>query len=106
MEKNEILKAAQAEPKRIGEYEKEITRKGVAYASMAGVILCLAMVAIELLVIKKLDFGKPAIIILLSSVINLYEGLKMNNRKLIISGGIEAVLFIVCTILYIGVFVA
>ena len=60
MNRDEILKAVQAEKNETGEYERSVARKAVMYGALVGVILCTAMLALELWIFKKVDFGKPA----------------------------------------------
>ena len=50
MTKEEILKAAQSSKEDIGEYEKTVVRKSLAYGSAVGVGLCMVMVLLELLI--------------------------------------------------------
>ena len=54
MTNEEILKAAQSSKEDIGEYEKTVVRKSLAYGSAVGVGLCMLMVLLELLIFKKI----------------------------------------------------
>ena len=51
MTNEEILKAAQSSKEDIGEYEKTVVRKSLAYGSAVGVGLCMLMVLLELLIL-------------------------------------------------------
>lgn len=62
MTNEEILRAAQSSQEEIGEYEKVVVRKSLAYGAAVGVAICTAMILVELLIVKKIDFGKPALI--------------------------------------------
>lgn len=102
MNNEEILRTVQAEPKKTGEYEREIARKGIALSLVIGVIMCAVMVMIELFIFKKIDCGKPAIILAMGCCCNLYEGCKTKTKKMVISGCIEAIIAIIAILLYIG----
>lgn len=102
MNNEEILRTVQAEPKKTGEYEREIARKGIALSLVIGVIMCAVMVMIELFIFKKIDCGKPAIILAMGCCCNLYEGCKTKTKKMVISGCIEGIIAIIAILLYIG----
>lgn len=72
MTNEEILKAAQSSKEDIGEYEKTVVRKSLAYGSAVGVGLCMLMVLLELLIFKKIDFGKPALLFAIAGYADFY----------------------------------
>ena len=97
MNPDDILQAAQ-EGETVGEFEKEVGRKGVISALGVSVILCVIMALFELFILKKPDTGKPAIVLAISATMNIYDGKKIKDRKTLIKGvviGIIAVLLIV-----------
>lgn len=102
MNREEILKAVQSEKQETGEYEKVVARKAIAYGAAFGVVLCMIMILVELLIFKKMDFGKPTMLFAISGFAKLYEGIKNRIKKLIISGIIELFLTLIGLLLYIG----
>lgn len=104
MTNEEILKAAQNSQDDTGEYEKLIIRKSMAYGAAFGVAICTLMVVVELLVFRKVDFGKPALIFAMAGYINFYEGMKNKVGKRKTIGLIELVLAAIWIVLYIGAF--
>ena len=104
MDREDILKAVQTEKQETGEYEDNIARKAIMFGTALGVILCLIMTAVELWIFKKLDFGKPTMLIAISSFANLYEGRKCKEKKKIVGGLIEAMIAVFCLLLYVGAF--
>lgn len=105
MTSEEILKAAQDNnivKEEIGGIEKLVERRGVLYASAAGVLLCTIMILIELLIIKRIDFGKPAVLFLISGISNIYEHKHFCNKKMLALGIIEIIVTIVFLGLYVG----
>ena len=104
MTKEEILKAAQSSKEDIGEYEKTVVRKSLAYGSAVGVGLCMLMVLLELLIFKKIDFGKPALLFAIAGYADFYEGLKCKITKKKIKGIVELVVAVFGVLLYVGAF--
>lgn len=104
MNRDEILKAVQLEKQEMGEYEQTVVRKALMYASAFGVVLWSIMLAMEILVFKKIDFGKPAILFAISGFSKLYEGKKIYEKKKIRGGLIEIFVAIIWVLLYIGAF--
>lgn len=104
MTNEEILKAAQSSKEDVGEYEKTIVRKSLAYGSAVGVGLCMIMVLLELLIFKRVDFGKPALIFAIAGYADFYEGVKCKITKRKIKGIVELVVAAFGILLYIGAF--
>ena len=104
MTNEEILKAAQNSQEDIGEYEKEVVRKSLSYGAALGVAICTIMILIELLLVKKMDFGKPALLIAIAGYANFYEGSRNKIRKKMMKGIIELVVAAFVVLLYIGAF--
>lgn len=102
MNREEILKVVQSENQESGEFEKNIARKAVMYGAALGVALCVVMYVVELLVLKKFDMGKPAMLFAISGFANLYEGRKCKNKKKFNSGLMEMIGAVICLLLYIG----
>lgn len=102
MDNKDILKAAKMQNNVNDEYERDSSRKGLLYGMMAGVILYMVMIIIEFVVLRNPDFGKPAILLIISGVSSLFEGRKLHVKKLIISGMIELIVALFFMVLYIG----
>ena len=102
MNNEEILKAAQSQKNKSGEYEKNIGRRAVILASIVWVIVCGIMLLVELIGFKKLDFGKPALFLCFAAVMNLYEGIITKTKRMIIIGVIEAIVSVLFLVLYVG----
>lgn len=104
MTNEEILKAAQSSKEDIGEYEKTVVRKSLAYGSAVGVGLCMLMVLLELLIFKKIDFGKPALLFAIAGYADFYEGLKCKITKNKIKGIVELIVAAFGILLFVGAF--
>ena len=102
MNDQDILKMAQENPQEIGEYEKQLSNRAVLYGFMAGIVVLLVMIFTEWIILKKIDFGKPALLFGISCVTEFYDGIKGKNRKSIIMGILMAILFIISSLAYIG----
>lgn len=104
MTNKEILKAAQSSQDDIGEYEKVVVRKSLAYGAAVGVAICAAMILVELLIVKKIDFGKPALLFAIAGYADFYEGLKCKITKKEIKGIVELIVAAFGILLYVGAF--
>ena len=104
MTNEEILKAAQNDQEDIGEYEKEIVRKSLAYGAAFGVAIVTIMSLVELFLVKKMDFGKPALLFAISGYADFYEGSKTRIRRKKVKGTIELIVAVFGILLYIGAF--
>ena len=62
------------------------------------------MILIELFLVKKMDFGKPALLIAIAGYADFYEGSKNRIRKKKVKGIIELVVAAFVVLLYIGAF--
>lgn len=102
MDREEILRAVQAEKQETGEYEKNVTRKAIMYGAALGVGLCTVMSVVELWIFKKMDFGKPTILLAISGFANLYEGKRIRKKRAVLGGVIELVIATLGLILYVG----
>lgn len=102
MDTEELLKLAQSGAQEVGEYEASVTRKGIAYAMMISIVMCIAMCVIEGLVFKKIDCGKVAIIFVMAAVTDIYESKIMKNTKMKIRGIIYMIVAIFWLFLYVG----
>ena len=100
MNKEEILKNAQDQP--VSEYEDHTIRKAYFKASFIIIFIAGLMFFIEMLVFKKLDFGKPFLILLFDLLINFFEGRKRNGIKQMIEQIFMFCGAVICLILYIG----
>lgn len=104
MTNEEILKAAQSSQDDIGEYEKVVVRKSLAYGAAVGVAICTAMILVELLIVKKIDIGKPALLFAIAGYADFYEGLKCKITKKKIKGIVELIVAAFGILLYVGAF--
>ena len=102
MNREEILKAAQEQSPKEGEFENRVQTKGAILGAGVAIIVAAIMFYVEYLVFHRFDYGKPAIILLISFVSDLHDGVKLKSKKKVIIGIITAVLFVLCMIMYIG----
>lgn len=102
MNREDILKAAQMNEDVNDEAERDVTRKALLNATAFGVMLLLVMCLLEGIIFKKIDFGKPALLFSLSAYSSIYEGRRLQNKKTLVAGIIEAVVATLLLILYIG----
>ena len=102
MDRDEILKAVQEERHKDGEYENQIGKKSAMLAAAIGILSVLVMFYLEYLIFHRLDFGKPALICIMSSISDLYEGIKTKKKSKIRVGIISGLLFVLCIIFYEG----
>lgn len=105
MNREDILRAVQSEKQETGEYERSVARKAVMYGSAVGVLLCIVMLALELWVFKKMDFGKPTILLVICGFADLYEGKMCKGKRLVIKGLAEMAIAVFFLLAYIGAFV-
>ena len=104
MGEQDILKAAQAQASKSGEFEKETANKAMASAICASVVAMIVMVVAELLVYRKIDLGKPALLLIVTCVVELCQGRKLQNKKQVVRGVVEAIVAALFLILYVGAF--
>lgn len=102
MTDEEILLAAQNKPDKVGEYEREGTRKAAILASCICIALCVVMICLDMWIKKYIDFGKPAILLTFSGVLRVFEGKTSCKKRSLIGGIIELVLAVMCVLLYLG----
>ena len=107
MDREQLLKAAQKNVQNsdsMGEYEKDVTRKGILYATIFFSICCVAMVVVEMITSKKFDFGKPFLLTGFLCVMDWYEYRK--QKKGLVQAIVLTVFSVVLLIFYIrGLFV-
>ena len=104
MTREEILRAAQNDKSEMGEYEKIVEKKAVSYGAALGIAVCLVMVIIEMLVVHRVDWGKPALILVIGGYTDIYEGFRNKIGKKAIWGIIEMAVAIILLFVYIGEF--
>lgn len=104
MDREEILKAVKEQGKTDinNEFEISIERKAVLTGMSVGIILCVSMIIFELLVVKRFDWGKPVVLLSVSSVTELYEGIVNKDKKKTICGACLAIIAALFLIIYIG----
>ncbi len=102
MNREDISKAAQEESHNDGEFENQIGRRGAMLAAAIAIFLVLIMFLVEYIVFHRLDFGKPAIICIMSTASDLYEGIRTKKTGKIIKGVITFMFFALFMVLYIG----
>ncbi len=102
MTDEEVLIAAKSKPDKVGEREKAVTRNAIILASCICIVLCTLMIILDLWVKKHVDFGKPAILLAFSGTLNVFCGKVTSKMKTLICGIVEAVLALLCLILYLG----
>ena len=113
MTNEEILIAAQRDQSDIGEAEKEVMRKEkdeerriLLQSMIVLVVACIIMIVVEWIVVRKIDFGKPALLLLFSGTSDLLEGKKKNKKKTLTIGVVEIIASVALVLLYIGALVA
>ena len=92
MSNEDILKTIQEETP-IGEYEDRVNSSALRVAAAVGIICAIVMVIVELLIVKKCDFGKPFLIALIAGIADVYEWHKTKNKKMIKIRGILSLIF-------------
>lgn len=102
MTREEILEAAQESTPEIGEAERDIMRRSLLHSMIVVVIVCIVMIIIEWVVVRKIDFGKPALLVLFSGVSDFLEGKKNNTKKKLTLGIVQIIAALALVLLYIG----
>lgn len=82
--------------------EQKNAREGIRYASIATVVLCVVLFLLELLVAKRWEFGKPAILVTFAGIMDVYEGKTNPKRSLLLRGVIELVIAAILLLLFVG----
>lgn len=103
MDREDILKAVQAETQEVGEYEITVERRAMMYAAGIGLMLCAVLMLVEMFAEKRLDYGKPAMVLAICSISDLYEGIKLSDKKKKFKGTVEAIFAILFLLLFVGV---
>lgn len=101
MDKNSILNAAKKEKNRGMEYEGRIIKQGFAWGMLVAVIFSVVLVMTEYLANGTVNIGVIAVIITMTGIQSLYEGIKLKKRYLIITGSVETVIAVLYTVLYV-----
>lgn len=102
MDREDILKAVQDETPELGEYEITVERRAMLYSAGIALILCAILMLVEMFAEKRLDYGKPAMIFAIYSISDLYEGMKLSNKKKKIKGVVEAIFTVLFLLLFVG----
>jgi len=102
MTREEIIKAAQESAPETGEAEKDVLRRSLLHSMIVVVIACIIMIFIEWVVVGKIDFGKPALLVLFSGVSDLLEGKRNDVKKRFTIGIVEIIAALALVLLYIG----
>jgi hypothetical protein len=104
MTNEEILKAVQNEKN--DEFEQKEANRSLMLGAAVAIAVCVIMIIVEWVVLKKVDYGKPTIIFVFSGAADLYEGIKNKKRKSKIIGIVELILAVIGLGLYIGAIIA
>lgn len=104
MGEQDILKAAQAQASKTGEFEKETSNKAMAGAIGVAMIAMIVMVVAELLVYRRIDLGKPGLLALITCFVELHQGRKLQKKQQVVRGVVEAIVAALLLILYVGAF--
>ncbi len=99
--KNEILKTIQEQKPKNPDREKSVMQNGATIALIVTIIITAMMVCIEFYIFRKFDYGKPAIVALICTISDLYEGIKIKSIRRIVTGSIAAIIFVICFIMYV-----
>lgn len=102
MNRDEILSRVQNNSQPNDEFERDMSRKGLLYGLIAGVLVCMAMIVFELIKNGKFEFGKPVILLTIAGISSIYEGKKSSGKKLFMAGIVEMIFAFLFLILYVG----
>ncbi len=100
MNNDEILRAAQENP--VAEAEDDASRKAINQALGMGILLLTAMIVAEIFIVKRIDFGKPSLLLFIAALANILEGKRNHVRKTFIIGIAECVGAVFFLLLYMG----
>ena len=100
MNNDEILKRAQEHP--VAEAENEASRKAITMALGVGILILTVMIVAELFIVKRIDFGKPALLLLIAALSNIFEGKNNSRKKELIIGIVESAGALFFLLLYVG----
>ncbi len=103
MDKNEILEAAKNSHDELGEYEKSVSGNGFRFSIMVCVLICVVVGCIEVIFAKKIDLGMISLLFVFYGVPQLYEGVVLKNKRVLIVGIISCVLAAILLITHMGV---
>ena len=87
MNREDILAAARENGNKTGEYEKQTLLRGDNIASVAGMLLGIILLLVELWIKKEVNMALASVIFTISSIQSIYEGIKL-HKKLCIAVGI------------------
>lgn len=102
MNNEELMQNVEKETRVFDEHENKIQRLGIGLAIAFSLLLAIIMVSIEFYVFHKVDYGKPALLIFMAMISDLYEGIKLKRTRKFIFAAISLLLFVVCLVMYIG----
>lgn len=102
MKREEILEATKDQKIKDGEYEVKIQRIGSILGTAFALLAAIIMIFVEYNFFHKLDYGKPALIMIIASISDLYEGIRLRRKMVLIKGIICTFLFALCVVVYIG----
>mgnify|MGYP003571647180 CR=1 FL=1 len=100
MNDEEILRMAQEHP--VAEAENETSRKAITMALGVGILCLTAMIVAEIFVVRRIDFGKPALLLLIAAISNILEGKNNHKKKELIIGIVESAFTLLFLLLYVG----
>ncbi len=84
------------------EYERQNACEGIRYGSVSTVILCVVLFALEAVIKRHLDFGKPTILLCFAGIWDVYEGKKNIAKGMFARGVIELIVAVILLILFVG----
>ena len=99
-ERDEILLAAQEQP--VTENEDYAFRRAIRSALIVTISIFLVMGVSEMLVFRKVDFGKPMLLFLFCGVLDIAEARQLQSRKKTIRGILLLIASAFFALLYIG----
>ena len=106
MNKEEILAAARENGFKGEEYEKDTMLKGDNLAFNIGMIAGIILFFTELIVKKQLHFGLTTMLLLMSAVQAIHEGIKLKKKLYIIVGIGFSIMTVLSILGFIGVMVS
>lgn len=104
MNNEDILKAAQAQASQEGEFEIDKMKKNLASAFAVVVIILIIMVIFEILLLKKMDYGKPSIVFLCAGIADYLDGRSFSKKGKLVRGLVEIAFALFFLTAYVGTF--
>lgn len=100
MNKEEILKKSRNDNKNNDPFYLETRVKGMKYGRIAAIILCLALFAIDYIILGKMNYGYYSIFTASFAADYLYRWKKTDNKDDLYAGALMALATVVSVVLH------